>query len=330
VSLALPAVIVALLRCPACHGSLAGGGEGLTCRACGAVYPVLDGLVRLRTPAPEDPITARVRAFYEGNPFPGYDGLDDPGSLRAKAHVNSFTRLLDAQVPFGATVLEVGCGTGQLTNLLALAHRTVVGTDLSLASLGLAESFRRRHDIARAGFLQMDLFHPCFAPGSFDLVICTGVLHHTADPRRGLAALAPLVNPGGHLIVGLYHRFGRLGTHLRRALFRLGAPRRLDPRLASLDPARAATWFADQYENPHESAHTLGALRAWMEEAGLTWIRSLPSPHPFEPPLEEGAIFLPEAPAPPLERALTEALMAFSGSREGGFFLGIARRSVGR
>lgn len=329
-TLALPPVVVTLLRCPACGGALAAEPEALICQACDTSFPEHEGLARLRPPASNSPFTTRMRAFYEDTPFPGYEGLESPGTLRARARANPFTRWLDEQIPFGATVLEAGCGTGQLVNLLALAHRTVVGADLSLASLGLAEAFRRRHDLAHAGFLQMDLFHPCFAPASFDLVISTGVLHHTADPRGGLLALAPLVKPGGYLLIGLYHRFGRLGTHLRRALLRLGAPRRLDPRYAALDSSRAATWYRDQYENPHETSHTIARLRAWMEAAGFTWVRSLPGPHPFAPTEVDEALFLPEAPASPLERALAEASLALSGSQEGGFFVGIARRARDR
>ena len=48
---------------------------------------------------------------------------------------------MNEQIPFNVNVLEVGCGTGQLTNYLGLASRNVFGTDMCLNSLKLAEVF---------------------------------------------------------------------------------------------------------------------------------------------------------------------------------------------
>ncbi len=325
----------ALLRCPRCGGALVEGPAVLACEACEARYPVEGGLPRLFEPH-DDPLTDRVRAFYEGTPFPGYEGLDSAATLRARARAQPFVRALDEGVPFGAAVLEVGCGTGQLSNLLSMAHRTVVGADLSISSLALAEGFRSRQGLHRAGFLQMNLFRPCFAEASFDLVICSGVLHHTADPRAGLAAIAPLVKPGGYLLVGLYHRWARLGTALRRPLMnRAGrALWGLDPRLR--DPAlgeeRRAIWARDQYDNPHESRHTIAELRGWMHALGFDWVRSLPEPRLFADPLDSTPLdlFTPEPSTHPTERAVAERALALGGSREGGLFIGIARRPSAR
>ena len=96
-----------------------------------------------------------------------------------------------------ATMLECGCGTGQLTNFLSIANRTVIGTDLCINSLKLATAFKEQNALPRAHFLQMNLFRPAFKPGSFDLVISNGVLHHTPEPQEGLSALARCVRPGG-------------------------------------------------------------------------------------------------------------------------------------
>ena len=45
----------------------------------------------------------------------------------------------------GARVIECGCGTGQLTNFLSVASRTVIGTDLCLNSLKMATAFKDRN-----------------------------------------------------------------------------------------------------------------------------------------------------------------------------------------
>ncbi len=46
-----------------------------------------------------------------------------------KARDGLFARLLNEQIPYDARVVEVGCGTGQLTNFLSIAHRSVLGVD---------------------------------------------------------------------------------------------------------------------------------------------------------------------------------------------------------
>ena len=213
---------------------------------------------------------------------------------------------------------------------MGVAHRTVFGTDLSLSSLALAQQFRDRHELERVFFLQMNLFQPVFAQSSFDLVICNGVLHHTADPYRGFQALARLVRPGGFLIVGLYHRWGRLGTDLRRLLFRLSGPRwaSLDPRLrrAGLSPAKKKAWFADQYRNPHESKSTIGKARKWLDRNGLEWVKSIPKTRLFSPFGSGERLFEAEPPGTALARGMIEFSQIWRGAAEGGFFTLIARK----
>ncbi len=325
-----------LVHCPRCRGRLEESSQGLGCLECSQAFEVEKGVPRLYWPhqgvdTPQD-VTERMRSFYEKNPFPDYDEFDSLASLMEKARKGVFARLLDEQIPFGARVLDCGCGTGQLSCFLGVAHRTVFGTDLSLSSLGLAQQFRGQHQLERVFFLQMNLFQPVFAESSFDVVICNGVLHHTADPYRGFQSLSRLVRPGGFLIVGLYHRWGRLATDLRRLVFRLSGPRWawLDPRLrkASMSPAKKRAWFADQYRNPHESKSTIGAARKWLEGSDLEWVKSIPKTRLFSPFGGAEPLFEPEPPGNPLERGIIEFSQIWRGAAEGGFFTLIARKKM--
>ena len=84
-------------------------------------------------------VTEVVKSFYEENPCPNYEDVDSAWSLRRKAEEGIFARLLDEQIPYGARVLEIGCGTGQLSNFLGMRWgRAVFGTDLCMNSLQLA------------------------------------------------------------------------------------------------------------------------------------------------------------------------------------------------
>jgi Methyltransferase domain len=179
--------IVPFLHCPIDGATLTldAAADALSDGA-GHRYRIERGIPCLFVPndwdAARSDVTDTVKAFYEKTPFPNYDGLDTRDSLRAKARDSVFARLLDEQLPRGATILEVGCGTGQMSNFLGMGWgRTVIGADICMNSLGLANGFRNRFSINNAHFVQMNLFRPAFREGTFDVVWSNGVLHHTSD-----------------------------------------------------------------------------------------------------------------------------------------------------
>src|SRR5947209_13969585 len=96
----------------------------------------------------------RVRAFYEQSPFPGYPPRDSLSALRARAARSEFARRLDEAIPGDALVLELGCGTGQLSLFLASADRMVVGADLVRPSLELAREAAVRYGLSGVHFLE--------------------------------------------------------------------------------------------------------------------------------------------------------------------------------
>lgn len=323
-----------IFHCPGCAGDLRFGDDDVTCSGCGHVFAIEDGIPMLFWPNDWDDsradVTETVKEFYEETPFPNYDDFDSVASLQRKASEGLFARLLDEQVPPGARVLEVGCGTGQLSNFLSIANRTVFASDICLNSLQLGQGFARRHELRRVQFVQQNLFKPVFKPGSFHLVASNGVLHHTSDPFLAFRTISGLVKPGGYLLVGLYHRYGRLITDFRRALFNLSGDRFtfLDPNLRKEDSssAKKRAWFADQYKHPHESKHTIGETIGWLEEIGFDFVTSLPYTKPFRGFSSDVQLFEPAEPGSALERLAVELGMIFRGSREGGFFIVIGRR----
>ena len=222
-------------------------------------------------------VTDIVKEFYEETPFPNYDGLDSRDNLRNKARASIFARMLDEQMPHDFRILEVGCGTGQMTNFLGMGwNRTAVGTDMCMNSLRLAKGFRDRFSINNAHFMRINLFKPPFKPQAFDLVISNGVLHHTSDCEGGFRSISKLVRPGGYIVIGLYNWLGRLPTLWRRwAIDRFGeAGALLDGRLrAKQDMAQRRAWFMDQYKHPHETKQSIDELR-WFDEQGLTLLMS--------------------------------------------------------
>jgi len=324
---------LSILACPACQADLALEDDGLRCLACKAFYGTADNIPLLFCPnqwdRARDDVTMTVKSFYEETPFPNYDEFDNVGWLVEKARTGVFAKLLDDQIPPGTRVLECGCGTGQMSNFLSVASRTVFGTDMSLHSLMLGEEFKEKNDLRTVHFLQMNLFRPCFKPGTFDLVFCNGVLHHTSDPFLGFESIARLVRPRGYVMIGLYHRYGRTITNIRRQIFRMTGDRFafLDPNLRRRQTSapKKRAWFMDQYKHPHESTHTIREVIGWVEKVGLRFVKSIPKTNglPFSP---SERLFAPEPPGTTTQQTFSELAMALSGSQEGGFFIVIAQR----
>jgi len=222
-----------------------------------------------------------VRRFYEYAPFPGYPARDSLTWLRARAERSEFARLLDRAIPGDARILEMGCGTGQMSLYLARADRIVIGADLTRASLLLGAAAARRFGLDRVQFVETDLNRPSLKAGSFDVVYSSGVLHHTPDPRASFARIAKLARPGGMIVVGLYNAYARIPLRLRRLIARLSGYRWIpfDPVLRDREnePERREAWFCDQYRHPEEHRHTLTEVQGWFVENDVEYMRSYPS-----------------------------------------------------
>jgi SAM-dependent methyltransferase len=297
-------------------------------------YPITDGIPRLFAPrparnTPRNDVTDVVKTFYEETPFPNYDGLDSRDSLRRKARAGITAQLLDDQIPRTAKILEAGCGTGQMSNFLAMSGtRTVVGSDISLHSLRLATGFRNRFGISNAHFVQMNLFDPFFRENSFDVVISNGVLHHTADAAAAFRSIQRLLKPGGHIVIGLYNWLGRLPTLWLRAL--VGAfgetAALLDSRMRSEpDAGRRKAWLKDQYLHPHETKHSIDEVMQWFDQAGFDFMSCIPSIGDTEF-TDETQLFQPHAKGTYMDRLSTELEMLISGGTDGGLYIMIGQK----
>jgi len=323
-----------IFSCPKCNGPLYFDDNGFICLNCHQYYKTSNNIPQLFWPNEwnnsKKDVTNEIRNFYEKTPFPDYDDFDNVGSLIAKSKKSIFAYLLDDQIPFGSYALECGCGTGQLTNFLSISNRTVIGTDICMNSLKMAQNFKEKNDLKRAFFFHMNLFRPCFKPGIFDLVIANGVLHHTSDPFLAFKTLSTLVKPGGYLLVGLYHKYGRIMNDIRRNIFKITNDKFtfLDNRIGDrkISSAKRNSWFMDQYKNPHESKHTFREVLNWIDNTGLTFTNSIPKTMLFKSFNENERLFEIEKPGNWLERFIIDIFMFIIGRRESGFFIIIAKK----
>ena len=321
-----------LWLCPGCGGDLELSEETARCQKCNHEFRSDNGIWQMFWPHEkrDGDVNEIVKQFYEEHPFPNYDDHDSLRSLIAKSRAGVYGRLLDEQIPYNSRVLEIGCGTGQLANFLAAGCRTVVGTDLCMNSLRLAEQFRRENELARVRFVQMNLFKPALRPEEFDVVLCNGVLHHTSDPFGGFATISRLVRPGGHIVIGLYNKYGRLFLDARRVMFKLtgGRFKTIDPylRKTKMSAGKRDAWFHDQYCHPHESKHTMGEVLEWFDKCGFDFINGVPKLRPWEPFTDREQLFVPTSSGNTFERGLSQAKLVLTGNQEGGFYIMIGRK----
>jgi SAM-dependent methyltransferase len=265
-----------LYACPACAGALT---SDWSCSGCGARFETSDGIPNLRLPS--DTRSELVRSFYEHAPFPAYPPGASLSWLRARAERSEFARLVDHAISGDARILDLGCGTGQMSLYLARARRVIIGADLARGSLQLGAAAARRFQLDQVQFVETDLHRPGLREGAFDVVYSSGVLHHTPDPRAAFSRIARLVRPGGMIILGLYNTFARIPFRLRRLVAWLSGYRWIpfDPVLCDREnePARREAWLRDQYRHPEEHRHTLAEVQAWFAENGFEYIRAYPS-----------------------------------------------------
>lgn len=187
-------------------------------------------------------------------------------------------------------ILSAGCGTVQAA-YLAHAHpeHEVIGVDLSSASLAHQRFLQERHRLDNLRLFQGDLRDVARVGGSFDHIVCSGVLHHLADPDAGLAALADVLAPRGTLLLMVYGATARAGVYMvQDALRRLQVPqtaagvafaRRL---VAQLPAHHYAQWyvgaaaelehdaaFVDTFLHPQDRAYTVPQLMDFVGRHGL-------------------------------------------------------------
>lgn len=130
-----------------------------------------------------------------------YDGLRPDQGLTDPIVRAAWLALLERNLPRRpSAILDVGCGTGSLTLLLAAAGHTVTGIDFSPAMIDVATG-KAAASGADVKFLVQDATSPQFPPASVDAIISRQVLWALPDRNAALRNWAALLKPGGCLIL---------------------------------------------------------------------------------------------------------------------------------
>lgn len=144
-------------------------------------------------------MTEAARAYWNDQAR-DFDVEPDHG-LRDPATRDAWRSLLVAHLPPApADVVDLGCGTGSLSVLLALEGHRVTGIDLSenMVEAARAKALAARVDVA---FERGDAGNPALPPGSADVVLVRHVLWAMPDPDAAIATWVALLRPGGRLLL---------------------------------------------------------------------------------------------------------------------------------
>ncbi len=161
----------------------------------------------------DDPTSQAVRAQYEQNPYPPW--VDVPGyrkvSLRTLLR-RHFPAFVSPDFIDGPTrVLVAGCGTGKVPISIALARDNVqvVAQDLSRRSLAYGVRMAHKLHADNVRFIHGDILGSRRLEQTFDVIECTGVLHHMKDPIQGWQVLTDILRPDGLMRIALYSEIAR-------------------------------------------------------------------------------------------------------------------------
>ena len=144
-------------------------------------------------------------------PVDRYGFLNDPDGRRLRGR-----RIVNALADFGgvdvarATMLDVGCSAGIMTEEMATAGAAVVGTDVDVEALRLAAA-----RAGRAAFVAASGERLPFAAGAFDAVVCNHVYEHVADAHALIREIHRVLRPGGACYFAAGHRLQPIEPHHR-------------------------------------------------------------------------------------------------------------------
>jgi len=180
--------------------------------------------------------------------------------------------LLDAQP--GERILDVGCGTGQLTAEIARSGAEVMGIDTSSAMVAAARqnSPQLRFEVADVTALAFE--------SEFDAVVSNAALHWVCDQQAAIACIARALKPRGRFVfeMGGHGNLHNLLDAIYRALRQIGAvnPEHLLPwsfptvgEYASLIEANGLEVnFAVLFDRPTPLEGGERGLRSWLKMFG--------------------------------------------------------------
>ncbi|MBI1301389.1 MAG: methyltransferase domain-containing protein [Alphaproteobacteria bacterium] len=160
------------------------------------LYKIDDTIPSLSTAQNET--SKAVQEQYEKNPYPRWVSVNVQQAPK---------NLADQKIEY----LMAGCGTGYglCATAMLYPNAKITAIDISRASLTYAKTKAKELGYTNIEFIHADILDLKNLNRKFDLINCSGVLHHMEDPIAGWKSLASKLKPDGMMSIGLYSELGR-------------------------------------------------------------------------------------------------------------------------
>lgn len=239
--------------------------------------------------------------FYGEYPYPAPEtDLDDYESGNATLD-GSPSHFLPLYWPnrhdiSGLEILVAGCGTSQAAKYALLCRDAqILGTDITEASLDHARRLKDKYQLDNLELRHHPVEEANRLNRRFDLIVCTGVLHHLSEPEAGLSALRDALRPDGRMYLMVYGAYGRAGVYMLQEFCRLLGVEAKEPQLQELrglidampsnhpihvfrtktDDLKSLNGTADALLHPSDRAYTVPQLFEWLRSCGVRFERWL-------------------------------------------------------
>jgi 2-polyprenyl-3-methyl-5-hydroxy-6-metoxy-1,4-benzoquinol methylase len=181
-----------------------------------------------------------VKKFYNSIKFPGEytkQQLSNPRTI----HDNLYLRFINKYIKENQTIVDIGCGTGLITNILAENHNCYF-TALDFSdSIEVGKSYSEKHRLRNINWIKDNILTYKFQH-QFDVVICQGVLHHIPAHIEALEKIKSLVRPDGVLLLGVYNPIGKFLKKIVKIKY------------------NSDILYQDQEHNPYETSFQAGTV----------------------------------------------------------------------
>lgn len=154
-------------------------------------------------------ITQKIKEFYSKINFPGCYTIEDLRFYEEQGIHNVYLREINNYLNDDIEVLDVGCGTGLVSNLFAMKYNSnFTSIDFS-DSIDYAKDFADKNEIKNVTWVKDDFLN-FSTDKKFDVIVCCGVLHHIPEHERALTKMKSMLKEDGILILAVYNRYGKI------------------------------------------------------------------------------------------------------------------------
>lgn len=281
-----------LLACPICHADLSIEGETCNCLGCGLVYRKDNAIHSFIHPqmykSQEDYSNAMKVIDFWGKGWEKrlaeeeHAFLFDFGREGLLRHMGEdvddqcrrrflFGKEVDLDTLSGKTALNIGCGAGTESLILAGHGAACIAMDITVPAVSAA--VRLMDTLENPGLgIQGDARFLPLKDNSIDLVYSSGVLHHSPDIEKSISEIFRVLRPSGHACIMLYAKWSVLFMQERLKGFLKGHMSGKSQQQYITEAGEGA-WRTEGRRNPHTELFTSRQCRQLFDRFGSVKVR---------------------------------------------------------